>query len=42
MDRASAAKVKIAAKRLIVRDDRPGRKAIKIAPTTGRKIIHVR
>jgi len=41
-DKASEMKVKIAARRLIVPDDRPGKKAIKIAPTIGRKIIVVR
>jgi len=41
-DTASETKVKIAARRLITRDDRPGIKAIKIAPTTGIKIIVVR
>ena len=42
IDKASEIKVKIAARRLITPDDRPGKKAIKIAPTTGRKIIVVR
>ena len=41
-DRASVIKVKTAARRFITRDDKPGRKAIKIAPITGRKIIVVR
>jgi len=39
IDRASEAKVKTAASHLIARPDKPGIKAIKIAPTTGRKII---
>ena len=42
MDRASEMKVKMAARRLIVPDDRPGKKAIIIAPTIGRKIIVVK
>jgi hypothetical protein len=39
MDKASGKKVKIAAMHFIARWERPGIKAIKIAPTTGRKII---
>ena len=41
-DRANEIKVKTAARYLMARDDRPGRKAIRIAPTIGRKIIVVR
>jgi hypothetical protein len=42
MDRARGIRVKIAAIRLISLSERLGIKAIKIAPTTGRKIIAVR
>jgi len=42
MDKTRGIKVKTAAMRLISLSERLGIKAIKIAPATGRKIIHVR
>jgi hypothetical protein len=42
MDKTRGIKVKIAAIRLISLPERLGKKAIKIAPATGRKIIAVR
>jgi len=42
IDKARGIKVKMVAIRLITLSWRPGTKAIKIAPTTGRKIMVVR